>query len=70
MSKQDDFEVSLDVEENIISLCCNCHKKIHLGEGFEGMLEKIYAERKELLKKVDIDITLENLILFYKMEGK
>jgi 5-methylcytosine-specific restriction protein A len=30
------------------------------------MLEKIYNERKELLKKVDIDISLENLIIYYK----
>lgn len=28
---QDDFEVSLDREQNIIALCCNCHKRIHLG---------------------------------------
>ena len=34
------------------------------------MLEKIYNERKELLKKVDIDISLENLISYYKMESK
>ncbi|HFC9836551.1 TPA: HNH endonuclease, partial [Klebsiella pneumoniae] len=48
MSKQDYFENSLDVEENIISLCCNCHKQIHLGKGFEDMLRKIYAERKDV----------------------
>ena len=70
MSKQDFFEISLDVEENIISLCCNCHKQIHLGHGFEEMLTKIYTERIELLKKVGIDISLENLINFYKMESK
>ncbi|CAM6484542.1 hypothetical protein A191_02783 [Escherichia coli KTE233] len=34
------------------------------------MLEKIYNERKELLKKVDIDISLENLISYSKMESK
>jgi 5-methylcytosine-specific restriction protein A len=51
MSRQDAFDTSLDVEENIISLCCNCHKQIHLGQGYEDMLEKIYNERKELLKK-------------------
>jgi 5-methylcytosine-specific restriction protein A len=68
MSKQDYFENSLDVEENIISLCCNCHKQIHLGKGFEDMLRKIYAERKDVLKK-GIEILLEDLILFYKMEG-
>lgn len=68
MSKQDYFENSLDVEENIISLCCNCHKQIHLGKGFEDMLRKIYAERKDVLKKAGIEILLEDLILFYKME--
>lgn len=60
------FEVSLDVEENIVSLCCNCHKQIHLGQGFEAMIEKLYDERKDLLKKVDIDISLNELIKLYK----
>lgn len=47
----------------------NCHKQIHLGKGFENMLRKIYAERKDVLKKAGIEILLEDLILFYKMEG-
>jgi 5-methylcytosine-specific restriction protein A len=55
---------SLDVEENIISLCCNCHKQIHLGQGYEDMLKNIL--RKKVIKKVGIDISLENLILYYK----
>lgn len=70
MSRQDAFDTSLDVEENIISLCCNCHKQIHLGQGYEDMLKEIYTARKRLLKKVGIDISLENLILYYKMESK
>lgn len=60
------FEVSLDVEENIVSLCCNCHKQIHLGQGFEEMLEKLYNQRKDLLEMVGIDISLEELIKLYK----
>ncbi|AGF57215.1 5-methylcytosine-specific restriction protein A [Clostridium saccharoperbutylacetonicum] len=60
------FEVSLDVEENIVSLCCNCHKNIHLGQGFEGMIEKLYNARKDLLKIVGIDISLDELIKLYK----
>jgi len=60
------FQVSLDVEENIVSLCCNCHKQIHLGQGFEGMLEKLYNEREDLLKMVGIDISLDELIKLYK----
>ena len=70
MSMQDDFNTSLDVEENIISLCCNCHKQIHLGQGYEEMLEKIYNERKELLKQVAIDISLEDLIRYYKGQNR
>ncbi|GFZ30121.1 HNH endonuclease [Clostridium zeae] len=62
----ENFDVSLDVEENIVSLCCNCHKQIHLGQGFEVMLEKFYNERKDLLKKIGIEITLEELIKLYK----
>lgn len=60
------FKISLDVEENIVSLCCNCHKQIHLGQGFEVMLEKLYDERKDLLKRVEIDISLDDLIELYK----
>lgn len=60
------FEVSLDVEENIVSLCCNCHKQIHLGQDFEVMLEKLYNERKDLLKKAGIDLSLDELIKLYK----
>jgi len=60
------FEVSLDVEENIVSLCCNCHKQIHLGQDFEVMLKKLYDDRKDLLKKAGIDISLDDLIKLYK----
>lgn len=70
MSKQDDFEFSLDVEENIISLCCNCHKQIHLGHGFEGMLEALYNQRKDFLANAGIDIPLEDLISMYKGDSQ
>ncbi|HEY8890755.1 MAG TPA: HNH endonuclease [Clostridium sp.] len=63
---QNKFEISLDVEENIVSLCCNCHKQIHLGKGFGVMLEKLHNERKDLLKMVGIDISLDELIKLYK----
>lgn len=62
------FEISLDVEENIVSLCCNCHKQIHLGKGFEVMLEKLHNERRDLLTRVGIDISLDELIKLYKYD--
>jgi 5-methylcytosine-specific restriction protein A len=66
ISYHSSFDVSLDVEENIVSLCCNCHKQIHMGKGFEIILEKLYNERKNLLKMVGIDISLDELIMLYK----
>ena len=66
MAYSDEYDVSLDVEENIVSLCSNCHNQIHYGKGAEKLLEKLYNERKEALKKVEIEITLEKLLSYYK----
>ncbi len=65
MAFSEEFEVSLDVEENIVSLCSNCHNHLHYGQGAEELLAKLYAERREALKAVGIDITLEQLLSYY-----
>lgn len=59
----EEFKHSLDVESNIISLCPNCHKKIHnsVTEERNVMIEKLYNERKDGLKEKGIEITLEEL---------
>ena len=67
MAFQDDFEVSLDVEENIVSLCSNCHNEIHYGKNAKELITKLYYERKDILKKnKGIEITLEKLLSYYK----
>ncbi|HBJ1652004.1 HNH endonuclease [Clostridium botulinum] len=66
LSKHVEFENSLDVEENIISLCSNCHNLLHYGKGFEPFLKKLYEERKELLKSVELEITYEKLLSYYQ----
>lgn len=65
MSQQDKFCVSLDVEENVVSLCSNCHNQIHYGKGFEELVSELFNQRKEHLKKVGIDIELEELLKMY-----
>ena len=48
MEKQGDFpKVSLDVPDNIIALCPNCHRKIHLAteEEKRPLLTKLYNSR-------------------------
>ena len=63
----EEFSVSLDVEENIVSLCSNCHNEIHYGRDAVTLIEKLYYERQELLKKVGINITLERLLEMYNV---
>ena len=64
---QPQFEKSLDVEANIISLCAMCHKKIHHAQGSEKfpMVEMLYEKRNERLKKCGIDIGMEELMKGY-----
>lgn len=68
MSAQKTFSYSLDVTVNIVSLCPNCHRAIHLGNSAvkERIIEKLFTkDRKRNLKKCGINITTEELILKY-----
>lgn len=62
----EEFKNSLDVPENIVSLCSNCHNEIHYGKNADQLIEKLYEERKELLRSAGIYISLEELLLKYK----
>lgn len=68
MKYQEQFEYSLDVEANIVSLCIVCHKKLHLGriEDKIDIISKLYNHKKDLLKKSGLGISLNELIEFYK----
>ena len=59
--------ISLDVPENIVALCPNCHKMIHLAEN--GVkTEKVtilYERRQPGLNSSGIDITLNELLNLY-----
>ena len=52
ISLNDSFQENLDCEENIISLCPNCHKAIHLAtnEYKENLLIYILENNKKLCK--------------------
>jgi len=68
MSMQNEFNNSLDVPGNIISLCPNCHRKLHYAslEDKEEMLTILYEKRKKSLEKFEIEISFKKLIEFYK----
>mgnify|MGYP002625743627 CR=1 FL=1 len=65
MKASDEFEYSLDREQNIICLCSNCHNEIHYGNDNNKMIEKLYEKRRALLEKIGIKIDLKHLLALY-----
>lgn len=66
MEFSDDFDCSLDVEENVVSLCSHCHNLIHYGKDADKLIKALYYNRKDNLANVGLDITEEQLIEYYK----
>ena len=66
INAQGDFNVGLDCEANIVSLCPTCHKMLHYGDNIVAQLKKLYDSRKDKLKAAGIDITFEQLLEYYK----
>ena len=66
MAYQDQFDVSLDVEENIVSLCCTCHKEIHYGNDSKALIIRLYKERKKEIDTVGIYVTEQEVLQMYE----
>ncbi len=70
MSMTDEFGVSLDREQNIFSLCSNCHNQIHYGtkEDVRRLLSGLFHSReREISAILGRTITLEDLWRIYKV---
>jgi 5-methylcytosine-specific restriction enzyme A len=67
LSKQSELGVNLDVPENIVALCPNCHRTIHYSEKTIRIenLETLYKRRHVQLSKVEIRVTLSELARMY-----
>jgi 5-methylcytosine-specific restriction protein A len=63
----DDYKRNIDTESNIVSLCPNCHRQIHLGNKKEKLkiIEVLYNKRYKELEKDGIFITLDRLKAIY-----
>ena len=67
MEQQSEFKVSIDVPENILSLCPNCHKQFHHSsiESITGLLRVFYEIRKQALLSRKISVEFEQLTRYY-----
>lgn len=68
MQYQDDFDVSIDVEANIVSLCASCHRRLHhaVFKEKEAILGLLLDNRKSRLIKCGIVVTEEILFAYYR----
>lgn len=66
--KRNEFDVNIDIVENIVALCPVCHRQVHLATDDErrAILTKLYKANIDDLQKAGVDISLEQLIEFYK----
>lgn len=66
------FNKNIDCLENIVSLCPNCHKAIHLGnnEFKKEIIEILYHQKLSGLEKIGIKISLAELLDLYKIKWK
>lgn len=69
LSYQDQFNVSLDVEENIVSLCSNCHNEIHYGRDADKLIRQLYEAQRDALAMAGIDLAIGDLLFMYGYEG-
>jgi len=70
MQYQGIFTNSIDIPENIICLCSNCHRMFHSGEKSltKNLVTKFFKLRdSDLQNKRGVDITLPKLLKYYKL---
>lgn len=68
LSFSDQFPVSLDREQNIVSLCSNCHNLIHYGRDAGKLLKVLYHDRKGALQSIGVNITYDQLLAMYQIK--
>lgn len=70
IKEQDRFNFYLDNSANIVVLCPNCHKAIHMGsdEVKEKMLRKLFYPRAEKLESKGIELTFSQLKEMYGLK--
>lgn len=63
---QSEYIINLDIPENILALCSNCHNQLHYGVEYLDLLKFFFDKRVNELNKKGIDITFDKLCKYYK----
>lgn len=54
MFQQKNFDFSLDIVENIVTLCPNCHREVHFADNKKDILNTLYEKQEKILDKYGI----------------
>lgn len=67
MKYQEQFEYPLDIPENIVALCPNCHRAIHHGikQQKNEIISKLFNTRKKSLQDNGLNIDIIKLLKMY-----
>ena len=65
-----DFDYPIEIIENYIALCPNCHRKIHLAVDAERkhMINILFNQRKTSLEKHGLIVDKKQLYKYYKID--
>lgn len=66
LSYHSKYNISLDIPENIVALCSDCHNCVHYGKDAKQILTKLYNDEIKELNSIGIVITLDELLKMYK----
>lgn len=68
--QKDYLPINIDREENVVSLCPNCHRAIHYGSNIvkKDLLEVLFYNKIYKLTNTSINIDFSKLLEYYKIE--
>jgi len=68
MQAQGEFAFSLDVHSNIISLCPNCHRRVHLAVTSQknDTLVALLEKRQQMLFQQCLEVPADKLLNYYR----
>lgn len=67
-----DFDAPIEILDNYIALCPNCHRKIHLAVDAERkyMINTLFNQRKDKLSEHGLSVDIKTLYNYYKIDDK
>jgi hypothetical protein len=68
MQAQVEFDFSLDVHSNIVSLCPNCHRKVHLAITSQksDVLVSLLEKKRQILSQQCLELSADKLLNYYR----